>query len=158
MKLERVRIILAVLLMSAAADLVSAGPVGSTGLLMPRHVVEPGTSRATTPTAWTNAGAQTGTGQGDPLWNGILIGAGAGALYGMVIAPPQFCGHNDPECAAIVRVVIGLPSIGAGAGIGALVDYFIGRQHPASAATTHRLRLIPIAGRGVRGVQARVRF
>jgi hypothetical protein len=123
---------------------------------MPRTVVEAATSRTAKPTAWTTAQAETG--QGDPLWNGILIGAGAGALYGMVIAPPQFCGHNDPECAAIVRVAIGLPSIGAGAGIGALVDYFIGRRHPATVASFQRLRLIPIAGRGVRGAQASVRF
>src|SRR5262245_44796049 len=47
----------------------------------------------------------------DPVWEGLLIGGAAGAIGGMIIAPPLFCGHNDPECAAIVRVAIGLPSI-----------------------------------------------
>ena len=58
----------------------------------------------------------------DTLWNGILIGAGVGAAVGMLIAPPAFCGNNDSECAAIVRVAIGLPAIAGGVGIGALVD------------------------------------
>lgn len=59
---------------------------------------------------------------GDKLWNGMLIGAGVGAAVGMLIAPPAFCGNNDSECAAIVRVAIGLPAIAGGVGIGALVD------------------------------------
>ena len=59
----------------------------------------------------------------DKLWNGMLIGAGVGAVVGMLIAPPAFCGGNDDsECAAIVRATIGLASIAGGIGIGALVD------------------------------------
>ena len=59
----------------------------------------------------------------DRLWNGILIGAGVGAVVGMLVAPPAFCGGNDDtECATIVRATIGLGSIAAGVGIGALVD------------------------------------
>jgi hypothetical protein len=74
--------------------------------------------------AWPNlAHAQgTQTRERDSLWNGILIGAGVGAAVGMLIAPPAFCGNNDSECAAIVRVAIGLPAIAGGVGIGALVD------------------------------------
>lgn len=59
----------------------------------------------------------------DRLWNGMLIGAGIGAAVGMLIAPPAFCGGgHDTECAMIVRATIGLGSIAAGVGIGALVD------------------------------------
>ena len=60
--------------------------------------------------------------RGDKLWNGMLIGAGIGAAVGMLVAPPAFCGNNDSECTTIVRVVIGLPAIAGGVGIGALVD------------------------------------
>ena len=69
------------------------------------------------------AGAQTpATTKHDSIWDGILIGAAVGVVVGMVAAPPAFCGRNDPECDAIVRAVIGLPSIGVGIGVGALVD------------------------------------
>jgi hypothetical protein len=52
----------------------------------------------------------------------MLIGAAVGVVVGFVIAPPAFCGRNDGECAAIVKVAIGLPSVAAGIGVGALVD------------------------------------
>ena len=59
----------------------------------------------------------------DRLWNGMLIGAGIGAAVGMLLAPPAFCGGgHDTECAMIVRATLGLGSIAAGFGIGALVD------------------------------------
>jgi hypothetical protein len=67
-------------------------------------------------------GGNTGS---DRLWNGMLIGAGVGAFVGMVLAPPAFCGRNDSECATIVRVAIGLPSIAGGIGAGALVDWLM---------------------------------
>ena len=67
--------------------------------------------------------------KGDSVWTGILIGAGIGAVAGMLVAPPAFCGSHDSECAAIVRVAIGLPAIAGGIGIGALVD----RLHPRRA-------------------------
>ena len=73
-----------------------------------------------------NAGAQQITQsppeQRDGLWNGVLIGAAVGAVIGMAVAPPAFCGRNDSECATIVRVAIGLPSIGAGIAVGVIVD------------------------------------
>ena len=78
------------------------------------------------------ASAQTGsTKKHDSIWNGILIGAAVGAVVGMALAPPAFCSPNDPECTAIVRTVIGLPSIGVGIGVGALVD---GLHHGRPAA------------------------
>jgi hypothetical protein len=89
----------------------------------------------------------------DRLWNGMLIGAGIGAAVGMLVAPPAFCGGgHDTECAMIVRATIGLGSIAAGVGIGALVDGL--QQRDAS---------MPFAnGRASRprlsGVQMTVRF
>ena len=69
------------------------------------------------------ASAQTtGSQKHDSVWDGILIGAVVGTAVGMFVMPPAFCGTNDSECAAIVRVAIGLPSIGVGIGIGALAD------------------------------------
>ncbi len=94
----------------------------------------------------------------DSLWNGMLIGGAAGALYGMAIAPRQFCGSNDPECAAIVRVAIGLPSIAGGVGLGALVDYLVGRTTPDRASVRPRVDVAPVVGRGARGGIVRVRF
>jgi hypothetical protein len=58
----------------------------------------------------------------DKLWNGVLIGAGVGAAVGMFVLPQYFCGAQDTECSTIVRATMGLISIGAGIGIGALVD------------------------------------
>ena len=70
------------------------------------------------------ASAQTASAQKhDSVWDGILIGAVVGTAVGMFVMPPAFCGRNDSECAAIVRVAIGLPSIGVGIGIGALADH-----------------------------------
>ena len=89
----------------------------------------------------------------DRLWNGMLIGAGVGAAVGMLLAPPAFCGGGgDSECAAIVRATIGFASIGAGVGIGALVDGLQSRDStmpfPNGRATKPRLS----------GLQVRVRF
>jgi hypothetical protein len=65
----------------------------------------------------------------DRLWNGMLIGAAIGAAVGMLIAPPAFCGGgHDTECATIVRATIGLGSIAAGVGVGALVDGLMSRD------------------------------
>ncbi|RPI55150.1 MAG: YtxH domain-containing protein [Acidobacteria bacterium] len=75
----------------------------------------------------------------DSVVNGMLIGAGIGAVVGMLIAPPAFCGAHDTECATIVRVAIGLPSIAGGLGIGALVDALNSKDaRPAGVAVNVR--------------------
>jgi hypothetical protein len=88
----------------------------------------------------------------DRLWNGMLIGAGVGAVVGMLVAPPAFCGSNDSECATIVRVAIGIPAIAGGIGVGALVDGLMNRDGtmPFGTGRATRPRLS--------GVQMRVRF
>ena len=85
-------------------------------------------------------------GKRDRLWNGMLIGAGVGAVAGMLIAPQALCGSHDTECAVIVRAAIGLPAIAGGIGIGALVDGLNSRSPSPQRAF------------GVRGVQMTVRF
>ena len=99
------------------------------------------------------AGAQTSSsGDRDKLWNGMLIGAGVGAVAGMLVAPQALCGSHDTECAVIVRAAIGLPAIAGGIGIGALVD-----------GLTSRDATVPFTnGRGrkpkLSGVQMTIRF
>ncbi len=59
--------------------------------------------------------------QRDSIWNGLLIGAGAGAVGGYIWARQQ-CGTNDPECFAITATAGVLGGIGIGAAIGAILD------------------------------------
>ena len=91
-------------------------------------------------------------GKRDRLWNGMLIGAGVGAVAGMIVAPQALCGSHDSECSVIVRAAIGLPAIAGGIGIGALVD-----------GLTSRDATVPFGnGRGrkarLSGVQMTLRF
>jgi hypothetical protein len=67
----------------------------------------------------------------DSIWNGALIGAGAGAVVGLAAAPRVFCQHDDPVCDKIVRVVLGVPSILLGMAAGALVDGLHHQRRPA---------------------------
>ena len=57
----------------------------------------------------------------DSLWNGALIGAGAGAVGGAVWGL-NMCGSNDTECFAIAGPVGILGGIGIGAAVGAIAD------------------------------------
>jgi hypothetical protein len=61
-------------------------------------------------------------GKRDSVWNGILIGAGVGAVGGYIWARHE-CG-NDGECAAITNPVGILAGAGIGAAIGAILDAF----------------------------------
>jgi hypothetical protein len=61
-------------------------------------------------------------GNRDSVWNGILIGAGIGAVGGYIWARHE-CG-NDGECAAITNPVGILAGAGIGAAIGAILDAF----------------------------------
>jgi hypothetical protein len=86
--------------------------------------------------------------QRDSLWNGILIGAGVGAVVGLAVVPRTYCG-NDTECRAIVTLAIGVPIVAGGAGIGALVDAL---RHERREKP-RRFDVAPVVGRGMRGVQ-----
>ena len=76
----------------------------------------------------------------DTVWNGALIGAAIGAAVGMFIAPQYYCGAHDTECATIVRVAMGLPAIGAGLGVGALIDHLNSQRASGPAP----VRLAPV--------------
>jgi ABC-type Fe3+-siderophore transport system permease subunit len=89
----------------------------------------------------------------DSLWNGVLIGAGAGAIAGMIVAPTAMCGTDDPECTTIVRVAVGLPSIAAGAGLGALIDALVYSKRPE---VPRRIDVTPLIGRRATGVRVRL--
>ena len=57
----------------------------------------------------------------DPVWNGLLIGAGIGAAGGAVWGR-QTCGSNDSECFAIAGPVGIISGAGIGAAVGAIAD------------------------------------
>jgi hypothetical protein len=59
--------------------------------------------------------------QRDPLWNGVLIGAGAGAAGGYIWAR-NMCGSNDKECSYRAMPVGILAGAGIGAAVGAIFD------------------------------------
>lgn len=58
----------------------------------------------------------------DNVLNGILAGAGIGALAGLLVTPAVICQKNDEQCEKNIRLTIGLPIIAAGALIGWLID------------------------------------
>ncbi|HEX6324900.1 MAG TPA: hypothetical protein VFZ36_14320 [Vicinamibacterales bacterium] len=59
----------------------------------------------------------------DPLWEGMIAGAVIGAVVGGIIIPATSCNtKTNPECPAIVGLIVGIPLTAAGAGLGALVD------------------------------------
>jgi hypothetical protein len=99
-------------------------------------------------------------GSSDPLWEGLLIGGALGAVGGMVLVPPMFCGRNDAECTAIVRVAVGLPIMAGGFVAGALIDKFHQQGHLVWISKSKRriTQLDPMLGPTGTGVQLSVRF
>jgi hypothetical protein len=96
----------------------------------------------------------------DRLWNGALIGLGAGAV-GAEIFVRQNCGPRgyDEECAAIAGPVGWLTMPPAGAAIGALVDKLIGnevlyRRDGGRASVA----LLPSIGRSTRSLSMTITF
>ncbi|MGH9158399.1 MAG: hypothetical protein ACRD2X_00210 [Vicinamibacteraceae bacterium] len=59
--------------------------------------------------------------QRDSIWNGVLIGAGAGAAGGFLWAQ-SVCGGDDRECSFIATPVGVLAGAGIGTAVGAIVD------------------------------------
>jgi hypothetical protein len=99
---------------------------GTTDLGWPRDTSE------STPVALKpdTTGGETGRGArpaqsaqpGDPLWNGMAIGAAIGAAIGMGVVPASECKPSNPECPALLRIGVGIPAVAGGAALGALVD------------------------------------
>ena len=94
--------------------------------------------------------------QPDSLLNGILIGAGVGAIPGIywLVADPNECTGLCPEDYA---------AIGVGAVVGGLIDRAITRkvtvhEAGASSGSTRHLLIRPFVGRKRSGVQLALRF
>lgn len=84
----------------------------------------------------------------DSLWNGALIGAGAGVGSAAAL-DAVFCDNGFGGCDFPWAAYLTLGGIGAGAGAG--VDFLIGRRSDPRRTT---LRLVPIVGRGRKGMLA----
>ena len=91
----------------------------------------------------------------DSLWNGVLIGAGLGALAGAVGGQAAL---ECSECAGFnVPLTFGVIGAGVGAGIGAGIDA-LRHSHSAAPGTYGRVTVMPLLGRGRRAVVAAFRF
>ncbi len=90
------------------------------------------------------------TSRRDSLWNGALIGAGAG-VASVAALDAVFCENGFGGCDFPWAAVITLGGIGAAAGAG--IDFLIGRD---SNARTVTLRVSPIIGGTRKGVLASV--
>ena len=91
----------------------------------------------------------------DSLWNGVLIGATAGAIIG---AAGSLAISDCSECSGFnVPLTFGVLGAGAGAGIGAVIDALHGKG-AASPQRQPGLRLSPLIGNERRGMMAWFRF
>jgi len=86
----------------------------------------------------------------DPLWNGALIGAGAG-VASVAALDAVFCENGFGGCDFPWAAVLTLGGIGAAAGAG--IDFLIGRD---SNPRTVTVRVSPIIGGPRKGVLASV--
>lgn len=97
--------------------------------------------------------------RGDSILDGLLLGLGAGVAASR-FAPHLFCDMPDPECAAIVYVAIGLPSIAGGAVAGALIDAAVKKTvfQFGGTRSTLRINVSPVLGSQRAGALATIRF
>jgi uncharacterized protein YcfJ len=94
----------------------------------------------------------------DSLWNGVIVGAGLGALVGTLVS---FAVSDCSECSGFnVPLTFGVLGAGAGAGIGAGIDAWRQNRSPVTIAPKKagRLTVSPVLGKDVRGVVASIRF
>jgi hypothetical protein len=99
----------------------------------------------TSPAAAQSAGSSP---QRDSLWNGTLIGIGAG-IGSAAALDAVFCENGFGGCDFPWAAYLTLGAIGGAAGAG--VDFVIGRN---SGGRTTTLRLLPIVGPARKGVLA----
>ena len=94
----------------------------------------------------------------DPLWNGVIIGAGlgaiAGALIGDALLPCSECSGFD------VPLTFGVIGAGAGAGIGAGIDAAWHQRSPIGSqpGRTRRLKVSPVVSKSLKGVVGTIVF
>jgi len=91
--------------------------------------------------------------QSDSLWNGALIGAGAGVASGLF-----FCTRMEPwdNCRDDYEAMFKLGAIGAGIGMG--IDALIRKTVFQSASGSAEVRALPILSRRGKGLRFAVRF
>ena len=91
--------------------------------------------------------------QSDSLWNGALIGAGAGVASGLM-----FCRLMEPweNCRDDFGSILTVGAIGAGIGIG--IDALIRRKVYQTASGAAEVYAAPIVGRRGQGLRLSVRF
>ena len=95
--------------------------------------------------------------QADSLWNGLLIGLGAGIAAHVIT-----CSGDDPErCSGETGLVV-LLFEGSGAGLGALVDHAIQRYDTVYSRQTtenrRNLKLSPLVSKETRGLRLSISF
>jgi hypothetical protein len=97
--------------------------------------------------------------RGDSVLDGLLLGLGAG-VGAAWFAPHVFCDLPDDECAAIVFLAIGVPSIVGGTVAGALIDAAIKKTvfQFAGTRTAVRIHVSPLLGGRQAGALATIRF
>ena len=88
----------------------------------------------------------------DSLWNGVIVGAGLGALVGVAGSPLI---SDCSECSGFnVPLTFGVLGAGIGAGVGAGIDALRNSKAP------HRphVQLAPVVSKDTRGLLAWIRF
>lgn len=96
----------------------------------------------------------------DKLWNGMLIGLGAGVAAALVAISGE-CGSNDSECSAITAAAFVPLFAGIGLGAGAAIDVAIRRQetvYQRPAGGTSQSGISPILARRAAGVRVSLNF
>lgn len=97
----------------------------------------------------------------DPVWNGVLIGAGTGAVGAWIFTRAN-CGPRgyDDECSVNVGIVATPVFVASGMLVGGIIDRLINKTLPAGA--TSRTSISPLttskSGRKDTGVALKVKI
>jgi hypothetical protein len=94
----------------------------------------------------------------DPLWNGVVIGAGLGAVVGALVGASAF---ECSECTGFnVPLTFGVIGAGAGAGIGAGIDAVLHQRSPLPhlPGRARRVNVSPVVGKDLKAFVAWIRF
>jgi hypothetical protein len=97
--------------------------------------------------------------QPESRWDGVLYGAGIGAVVGLLAAQAE-CGR-DTECAFYTRAAFVPMFAGLGSAAGALTDFAIRRFETVfllAHASTQRYRVSPFINNRAKGIQLSVSF
>ena len=96
----------------------------------------------------------------DPWWNGFLIGGGAGAVGGLILAKTQ-C-SNDSECSAIARAIFVPAGMAIGMATGALIDRAVTKYDTVftgdKVSTKQRFRVSPVISGEQKGMSISLAF